>query len=84
MSSTVDRKVCVVTGSSSGIGAATARLFAGHGWNVVINFSRDQPPAEAVADECRALGAEVLVIRADISDDDDQSRENDSAGAVPP
>ena len=70
MSSPVDRKVCVITGSSSGIGAATARLFAGHGWNVVINFSRDQPPAEAVADECRALGAEVLVIRADISDDD--------------
>ncbi len=68
------RKVCVVTGSSSGIGAATARLYAGNGWNVVVNFSRDPAPAEAVAEECRALGAEVLVIKADISDDADCRR----------
>ena len=33
----MERKVCVVTGSSSGIGAATARLYASRGWNVVIN-----------------------------------------------
>ena len=31
----MERKVCVVTGSSSGIGAATARLYAERGWNVV-------------------------------------------------
>jgi len=31
------RKVCVVTGSSSGIGAATVRLYAKNGWNVVVN-----------------------------------------------
>ncbi|MFA6312718.1 MAG: SDR family oxidoreductase [Sterolibacterium sp.] len=70
----MDRKVCVVTGSSSGIGAATARLFAGNGWNVVINFSRNTVPAEAVAEECRAKGAEVLVIKADISNDEDCRR----------
>ena len=46
-----ERKVCVVTGSSSGIGAATARLFAERGWNVVINYSREAAPALAVADE---------------------------------
>ena len=67
----MDKKVCVVTGSSSGIGAATARLFAVNGWNVVINFSRNAAPAESVAAECRAAGAEVLVIKADISKDDD-------------
>ena len=43
------RKVCVVTGSSSGIGAATARLYARNGWDVVVNYSRDAAPAEAVA-----------------------------------
>ena len=64
----------MVSGSSSGIGAATARLFAGNAWNVVINFSRSAAPAEAVAAECRALGAEVLVIKADISNDDDCRR----------
>lgn len=70
----MDRKVCVVTGSSSGIGAATARLFAGNAWNVVINFSRDATPAQAVADECRALGAKVLIIKADVSNDGDCRR----------
>lgn len=70
----MDKKVCVVTGSSSGIGAATARLFAGNGWNVVINFSRNPAPAEAVAADCRALGADVLVIKADIANDDDCRR----------
>jgi 3-oxoacyl-[acyl-carrier protein] reductase len=68
------RKVCVVTGSSSGIGAATARLYARHGWNVVINYSRDAAPAEAVAAQCRELGAEVLVVKADVSQDLDCRR----------
>jgi 3-oxoacyl-[acyl-carrier protein] reductase len=67
-------KVCVVTGSSSGIGAATAQLFARKGWNVVINYSRAAPPAEAVADACRALGAEVLVVKCNVANDDDCRR----------
>ena len=67
----MDRKVAVITGSSSGIGAATARLFAGKGYNVVINYSRHAEPAEAVAGECRALGADVLVLKANVADDAD-------------
>ncbi len=67
----MNRKVCVITGSSSGIGAATARLFAGNGWDVVVNYSRDAAPAAQVADECRQLGAEVVIVKADISKDDD-------------
>ncbi len=70
----VAKKVCVVTGSSSGIGAATARRYAREGWNVVINFSREPAPAEAVAAECRALGASVLVVKADVSKDVDCRR----------
>jgi 3-oxoacyl-[acyl-carrier protein] reductase len=69
-----ERKVCVVTGSSSGIGAATARLYARHGWNVVINFSREAAPAETVAAGCRGLGAEALVVKADVSSDADCRR----------
>ncbi len=65
------KKVCVVTGSSSGIGAATARRFAREGWNVVINFSRDEAPAQAVAAECRALGAQTLVVKANVALDAD-------------
>jgi 3-oxoacyl-[acyl-carrier protein] reductase len=69
-----ERRVCVVTGSSSGIGAATVRLYARNGWNVVINFSRDPAPAEAVAAECRALGAEALCVKADVASDADCKR----------
>lgn len=69
-----DRKVCVVTGSSSGIGAATARLYATRGWDVTVNFSRDSAPAEAVAAECRALGADALVVKADVALDADCRR----------
>lgn len=65
------KKVCVVTGSSSGIGAATARLYASRGWNVVVNYSRDPAPAEAVAAQCAALGAEVLVVKANVAIDAD-------------
>lgn len=66
----MSKKVCVVTGSSSGIGAATARLYARNGWNVVVNYSREAAPAEAVAAECRALGADVLIVKADIAQDE--------------
>jgi NAD(P)-dependent dehydrogenase (short-subunit alcohol dehydrogenase family) len=66
-----ERKVCVITGSSSGIGAASAVLFARRGWNVCVNFSRNQEPAETVAELCRAAGAETLVVKADVADDED-------------
>jgi NAD(P)-dependent dehydrogenase (short-subunit alcohol dehydrogenase family) len=64
-----NRKVCVITGSSSGIGAATAQLFAARGWNVCVNYSKDPRPAELVAESCRAAGADVMVQRADVSED---------------
>ena len=69
-----ERKVCVITGSSSGIGAATVRLYARNGWDVVINCSREVAPAEAVAAECRACGVDALVVKADVSSDADCRR----------
>lgn len=66
-----ERRVCVVSGSSSGIGAATVRRYAREGWDVVVNYSRSAAPAEAVAAECRALGAQALVVQADVSQDAD-------------
>jgi 3-oxoacyl-[acyl-carrier protein] reductase len=62
------KKVCVITGSSAGIGAACAELFARRGWDICINYSRDLKPAEAVAAICRSSGAEVIIERADVSD----------------
>ncbi|MEC5217910.1 3-oxoacyl-[acyl-carrier protein] reductase [Actimicrobium sp. GrIS 1.19] len=67
----MSKKVAVITGSSSGIGAATAILFARNGYDVVINYSRNPAPAEVVAEACRALGAAVIVVQADVSKDAD-------------
>jgi len=68
------RKVCVVTGSSSGIGAATALRYAREGWNVVVNYAHKEEPAQAVAAQCRALGADVLLLRADVAQEADCRR----------
>ena len=64
----------IVTGSSSGIGAACVRRLAGKGCNVVVNYSRSAEPAAAVAEECRELGAEAIVVRADVANDADCRR----------
>ncbi|NML43878.1 SDR family oxidoreductase [Ramlibacter sp. G-1-2-2] len=69
MSKTSDRPVCIVTGASSGIGAASALLFAQRGWNVVVNYASQREGAEKVAAQCREAGAEALVVRADVGDD---------------
>jgi 3-oxoacyl-[acyl-carrier protein] reductase len=59
----------VITGSSSGVGAASVMMFAQRGWDVCVNYSRDVKPAERVAAICKQHGATVLLQRADISDD---------------
>ena len=66
----MSKKVCVVTGSSSGIGAASAILFSQRGWDVCVNYSNDPKPAEKVAATCREHGADVLIERADVSQDE--------------
>lgn len=69
MSTSPARPVCIVTGSSSGIGAATALRFAQGGHDVVINYATQAGPAEEVAERCRAHGAQALVVQADVGDD---------------
>lgn len=63
--------VAIVTGSSSGIGAAIARTLAEQGCNVVINYSRNREGAEGVARECERFGVQALVKQADVADDED-------------
>ena len=70
----MQRKVAIITGSSSGIGAATARLLARRGWNIVINYVKRRESAEAVANECESIGAETLVCRADVGQDSECRR----------
>ena len=58
-------KVALVTGGSSGIGAATARQLAKRGWRVAINYSRNADAADKVAREC----GDAIAVQADVADD---------------
>ena len=66
--------VAIVTGSAAGVGAATARLFATKGWNVVVNYSRSEDDAKETQAACQAEGVETLMVKADISDDNECRR----------
>src|SRR6201996_965259 len=61
----------VITGSASGLGAATAAILAKGGARIVINYASSQKEAEETADLCRKAGAEVAVVQGDVSRDED-------------
>ncbi len=59
-------RVVVITGASSGIGAATAELFDREGWAVVL-AARSQDKLQKMAVEMRAAGGNVLAIPTDVT-----------------
>ena len=63
-------KTAVITGGNSGVGAATALLFAKSGANVVIS-ARRLAALEEVAERIKAEGGNVLTVPTDISKDED-------------
>jgi NAD(P)-dependent dehydrogenase (short-subunit alcohol dehydrogenase family) len=63
-------RVALVTGSSRGIGRATAELLGREGARVAVTFHRQRERAEAAAAEIRGHGGDALVTPLDISSDD--------------
>lgn len=59
----------LITGSSRGIGAATALRCAEAGWDVAINYAQDAAAAEALAARVQALGPRTLTLQADVADE---------------
>lgn len=69
----------VVTGGSRGVGAATARMLAGRGWDVAVGYRADETAASTVVAGCRSLGARAVAVRADLAVEADVVRLFDTA-----
>jgi 3-oxoacyl-[acyl-carrier protein] reductase len=63
------RPVALVTGASSGIGRAAAVALAEAGFDVAINYSRNEQAARESANLAQAKGAKALLFQCDVSDD---------------
>jgi 3-oxoacyl-[acyl-carrier protein] reductase len=64
-------RAAIVTGSGTGVGAATAKALAALGYRVLINYSKSEDQARATQEACRQAGADTLLMRGDVADDAD-------------
>ena len=66
-----ERKTALITGSATGVGAATALLLARRGYNVLINYSKSETEAKASQAACLEAGADTLLVQGDVAQDAD-------------
>lgn len=70
----LDQQVALITGASSGIGAATATALAAAGAAVVLNYNSQAAPAEELAQQIIAQGGRAIAIGADVAKEEDVER----------
>lgn len=72
-------KTAIITGSSRGLGRATALVLAGKGASVVVNYNSNPAEAEEVVKEITAQGGNAVAIQANVSRAADVNRLFESA-----
>lgn len=63
--------VCVVTGATGGIGQQIVLDFAKQGYDVVINYSKNETSSLTLSEQCKELGVQTLVLGFDVSNSAD-------------
>lgn len=62
-----EKKTVLITGGTRGIGKETAKIYAKKGYNLVLNYVSDKTDVEEIKKQMSELGAEVLMVKADVS-----------------
>ena len=75
-------KKILVTGASTGIGAAVARAFGAQGASVAIHYNSSAEAAESVAKDVGDAGGKVVLVRGDVGDAQIAARIVDEAAAA--
>ena len=75
----MSRPVLLIAGGSRGIGAATAKLAAGHGYDVAVNYKTNSNAAAAVVDAVKKAGGKAVAIQGDMALENDIERVFDTA-----
>lgn len=70
MAADLKGKAVLITGASTGIGAAAARAFARHGSRVAIHYNASREPADRVAADVRSMGGEAVLVGGDVTQSD--------------
>jgi 3-oxoacyl-[acyl-carrier protein] reductase len=67
MATDLKNKVVLITGASTGIGAAAARAFGEQGSKVVVHYNASKDAADKVAREVKSAGGEALLVGGDVT-----------------
>lgn len=66
----LEGKVALITGASRGIGRGIAEVLASRGMRLALNFRHNEVEANRALEAVKSLGAEAILVRADVQDED--------------